>query len=62
MRESGELQVLVVERVLVDDDDAALAQQLQVGDERGRVHCDKHVARVARRQDVGAAEPASGIR
>ena len=57
--------VLVVSRLgevarrklaFVRDDQAALAQRLDIGLQRRRVHCDEHVGLVARRLDRGRAE------
>ena len=51
-RVAGLLQVAVAERVAVHDQRAALRQVLQVRAQRGRVHRDEHVRRVARGEDV----------
>ena len=49
-------QVALGELVGVDDDVGAARQVGQVGLERGRVHRDQHVRRVARREDVVVGE------
>ena len=46
------LEVALVERVLVDDQRAALLEAMEVGLERRRVHRDEHVGLVAGRGDV----------
>src|SRR3712207_8391712 len=50
-RVAGLLQVARLERVLVDDHDAAGLDRLDVRLERGRVHCDQGVDLVARSEE-----------
>jgi hypothetical protein len=49
-------QVVLLERVLVGDDRAALLERAEVGLERRRVHRDEHVRVVSRREDVAGGE------
>ena len=49
-------QVSLRERVLVDDQRPTAREVAQVRLQRGRVHRDEHVRRVARRQDVVVGE------
>ena len=53
---AGLLQVALRERVLVDDDRRAALELADVRAQRGRVHRDQHVRRVARREDVARGE------
>ena len=50
-RVAGLLEVALVERVLVDDQRAALLEAAEVGTQRRRVHRHEHVGLVARRRD-----------
>src|SRR5690606_170271 len=52
----GELEVLVVEPILVEDEDATLLEVAEVGLECGRIHRDQGVNLVARGEDFLAAE------
>jgi len=53
---AGELEILLGEAVFVDDDRSPLAQNLQVGDQCGGIHCNENIRRIARRQDIAASE------
>ncbi len=53
---AGLLEVALCEGVAVDDQRAALGQVAQVRLQRGRVHRDEHVRRIARSEDVVVGE------
>ncbi len=54
--QSGDLEILVGERILVDDDCSSRPEDLDVRDQCRGVHGHQNVAGVARREDVGAPE------
>ena len=54
--EPGQLQVLRLEALVVDDKDPALLEVRDIGDEGGRVHGDQRLQRIAGREDLARGE------